>query len=457
MGSRIEFHPHPYQQRAVQWILEHDNCGLLLDMGLGKTVTTLTALQTLIYDHMTVGKVLVVAPLRVAMTVWQEEAEKWSHLQGLSFSKILGTREQRILAINRNVDIYIVNRENLAWLVDTCIKSKRPWKWDTVVLDELSSFKSSRSERFKALRRVRPKISRMIGLTGTPAPNGLMDLFSQIYLLDGGERLGRTLGGYRDRYFTPGKRNGNIVYEWKAKPEAEQAIYSKLSDLCISMTAADYLELPERREITIPVVIPERQKQIYDKLEKEMLIELEGETITAANAAVVTGKLLQMSNGALYDEQRGVHEIHTAKLDALQELIEEANGKPVLVYYGYKHDLSRIMERIPSARQLSTADDVKAWNAGQIPVLLAHPASAGHGLNLQSGGHIIIWYGLTWSLELYQQANARLYRQGQKEGVTIYHLVSCGTMDENVMRMLTVKDQRQGALIEALKERGKIT
>ena len=447
------FKPWPYQERACQWILDHHNCGLLLDMGLGKTVTTLTAISKL-YDDFAISHVLVVAPLRVALTVWAEEAQKWEHLKDLTFSKILGARQQRIDAIRRQADVYIINRENLNWLVEYFrTEPKLKWPFDCVVIDELSSFKSAQAARFKALRRVRPHIHRMIGLTGTPAPNGLLDLFAEVYILDGGERLGKTLTGYRDRYFLPGKRNGNIVYEWKLKPGADQAIYQRLEDLCISMTAADYLEMPDKLELVERVELERASRKVYDRMERDMLVALDEETITAASAAVVTNKLLQLANGAIYDESHQVHQVHDAKLDKLEDLIEAANGQPVLVYYAFQHDRDRILERINNCRCLETAKDVEAWNRGEIPVMLAHPASAGHGLNLQAGGHILVWFGLTWSLELYQQANARLYRQGQEQAVQIYHIVAAGTMDEQVMKMLDAKDQRQMTLIDALKDR----
>lgn len=418
-----------------------------------KTVITLSAIRELMFDRYEVEKVLVIAPLRVAATVWAEEAKKWDHLKDLRVVKVLGSQAERIAALRQEADIYVINRENVDWLVNQCQKDRR-WPFDMVVLDELSSFKSPTAARFKALRRVRPAIGRVVGLTGTPAPNGLLDLWSQIYLLDEGERLGKTVGGYRTRYFDPGRRNGNIVYDWRPKPGAEEAVYGLLSDICISMQARDYIELPDRLDQTVSIRLDDKARKAYETMEEQMLLPLRsGETITAASAAVVTGKLLQLANGAIYDEQHNYHEIHDGKLSALQDLIEAANGQPVLVYYAYKHDLERIRERIPQARQLVTANDVKAWNSGQIPVLLAHPDSAGHGLNLQQGGHILVWFGLTWSLEKYQQANARLHRQGQGKPVTVYHLVAEGTMDEQVLRILDRKDQRQNALIEAVKAR----
>ena len=449
----MEFKEHPYQTRAIEWILEHPAAGLFLEMGLGKTAITLSAIQELMFNRFDVERALVIAPLRVAATVWEEEAHKWDHLQGLRFSKVLGSQEERIRALQKPADIYVINRENVDWLVRFLQGRKEKWPFDLVVIDELSSFKSASSQRFKALRRARPAIRRIIGLTGTPAPNGLIDLWSQIYLLDRGERLGSTLGGYRQRYFTPGRRNAQIVFDWVPLPGAEEAIYSKLGDLCISMRAEDYLQMPDRLDIQQRVVLPPEARAAYDRLEQDMVLPLRDGVITAQTAAVVTGKLLQMTGGAVYDENRDAHRIHAAKLDALEDLIEAANGQPVLVYYGYQHELQRLMEKFPQARQLSTAEDVKAWNAGQVPLMLAHPDSAGHGLNLQAGGHILVWYTLTWSLEKYQQACARLHRQGQTRPVAVYHLVAEDTMDEQVMRILAKKEQRQEALIDAVRVR----
>ena len=439
--------PHAYQEHATKWILEHPRCGLFLDMGLGKTVITLSAVKQLI-DNLEVFKVLVVAPLRVASTVWAEEIDKWDHLHGLRAVKVLGSQKERMLALCQEADIYIINRENVDWLVNC--KGKR-WDFDMVVLDELSSFKSPSSARFKAMRRALPYIRRLVGLTGTPAPNGLIDLWSQVYLLDKGERLGRTLGSFRTAFFTPGKHNGNVVYEWRLRPDTEDVIYRRISDLCISMRSVDYLTMPECNLIRMPVSLPKTALSALAAMEHDLIVTLDGEAVTAQSAAVLTGKLLQMANGAVYDPEGGIHEIHDAKLDALADLVEQANGSPVLVYYSYKHDLQRILGRFPDARVLSTPQDVAEWNEGKIQLMLAHPDSAGHGLNLQKGGHIMVWFGLTWSLEKYQQANARLYRQGQTQPVTIYHLIAEGTMDERVMRILEGKEQRQDDLIEAVK------
>ena len=413
---------------------------------------TLSAVKQLI-DNLDVFKVLVVAPLRVASTVWAEEIEKWDHLHGLRAVKVLGSQKERMLALCQEADIYIINRENVDWLVN--YKGKQ-WDFDMVVLDELSSFKSPSSARFKAMRRALPYIRRVVGLTGTPAPNGLIDLWSQVYLLDKGERLGRTLGSFRTAFFTPGKHNGNVVYEWLLRPDTEEVIYDRISDLCISMRSVDYLTMPECNLIRMPISLPKTALSALAAMEHDLMVTLDGEAVTAQSAAVLTGKLLQMANGAVYDPEGGIHEIHDAKLDALADLVEQANGSPVLVYYSYKHDLQRILGRFPDARVLSTPQDVAEWNEEKIQLMLAHPDSAGHGLNLQKGGHIMVWFGLTWSLEKYQQANARLYRQGQTQPVTIYHLIAEGTMDERVMRILEGKEQRQDDLIEAVKAQLKL-
>ena len=420
-------------------------------MGLGKTVITLTAVKRLL-DDFAVTKVLVIAPLRVAATVWAEETEKWDHLDGIICSKVLGSERERLAALRKDADIYIINRENVQWLVNYQAKLK-DWPFDMLVIDELSSFKSPKAERFRSLRRVLPAVRRAVGLTGTPSPNGLIDLWSQIYLLDQGERLSKFIGHYRDEYFTPGNRNGQVVFNWNLKPGAADRIYRKIEDICMSMKAEDYLTLPDRLDITYPVSLSEKAQQAYEQLEKDLVLPMADEAITAQNAAVLTGKLLQLANGAIYMEDHSYVRLHDAKLGALEDLIEAANGEPVLVYYSFQHDADRIQERFPEARRLITPEDVKDWNAGKIPVLIAHPASAGHGLNLQQGGHIVIWFGLTWSLELYQQANARLYRQGQQQPVTVYHIITKNTVDEDVLKVLTGKAARQDALIEAVKAR----
>lgn len=444
----MKYKPHSYQEYAKEWIVEKEEAGLFLDMGLGKTVITLTGIQELLHDYFEVSKVLVIAPLRVAETTWEEEINKWDHIYYLTTSKILGTKKEREEALRRKADIYIVNRENVTWLVDTL---KNNWKFDMVVIDELSSFKSHKSQRFKSLRKVRPLVKRVVGLTGTPSPNGLIDLWPQLYLLDKGDRLGKTLSGYRDRYFLPDKRNQHIIFSYKLKPEAEERIYEKIEDICVSMKAKDYLNLPERINNIVPVVLKDKEK--YDQFERNLLLELEEGDIVANNAAALTNKLLQFANGAIYDEGGDVRLIHDDKLDALDDLMEAANGKPVLVFYSFIHDKDRIKERYKNARTLETAEDIRKWNEGEIEILLAHPASAGHGLNLQTGGHIIIWFGLTWSLELYMQANARLDRQGQKETVIIHHLVAKGTVDEDVMKALENKEIGQEALLKAVKAR----
>lgn len=448
----MKYKPYDYQEYATQWILDKEKVGLLLDMGMGKSVITLTAIDELMFDYFDVSKVLVIAPLRVAESTWDEETTKWDHLKHLKISKVLGTEKERINALYTKADIYIINRENVKWLVDKC---GRDWSFDMVVIDELSSFKSHRAQRFKALRKVRPFMKRVVGLTGTPAPNGLIDLWSQIYLLDGGERLGKTVTGYRERYFLPDKRNQNVIFTYKLKEGAEEAIYEKLSDICVSMKAEDYLNLPAKINNIIPIHLPKKAKEKYDQLERDLLLPLKDSDIIANTAGVLANKLLQMSNGAVYDENGDVQEIHNAKLKALEDLIEAANGKPVLIFYSYKHDLDRIKKHLKrdDLTFLDTSEDIKKWNEGKIPIMLAHPASAGHGLNLQAGGNIIIWFGLTWSLELYSQANARLYRQGQKQNVIIHHLVSKDTMDEDVMKALEGKEIGQEALLNAVKAR----
>jgi len=446
----MQFTPHQYQEYAIQKIIDTPATGLFLDMGLGKTVITLTALHELTNYYFDAHKILVIAPLRVAQDTWSRESEKWDHLQHLKISKILGSRAQREKAMKVEADIYVINRENVPWLVSM---TGSKWPFDTVVIDELSSFKSSKSKRFRALRRVRPFIQRIIGLTGTPSPNGLIDLWAQLYLLDQGARLGKTITGYRDRYFIPGKRDGHIVYEWKQKKEAEDRVYDKISDICVSMRAEDWLDLPKRIERTVHVPIAPETRKKYKQLEKDLLLPFEDSDVTADTAAVLSNKLLQLANGAIYDEHRDVKHVHDAKLDALEDLVEAANGKPILCFYNYKHDLSRIQERFPDARKLEGPDDISDWNKGEIPLMLTHPASAGHGLNLQDGGHHVVWFGMTWSLELYQQANARLDRQGQKERVVIHHLVAEETLDEDVKARLADKTAGQDALLEAVKAR----
>ncbi|MEN6391048.1 MAG: DEAD/DEAH box helicase [Syntrophomonas sp.] len=444
------YKPHQYQDYATNKILDQEAVGLFLDMGLGKSVITLTAIDQLMYNYFDVEKVLVIAPLRVAQKTWTDEIKKWDHLKHLRISKVLGNEKQRIAALQVKADIWIINRENVEWLADLYGKD---WPFDMVVIDELSSFKSSKAKRFRALRKVRPCIKRIVGLTGTPAPNGLIDLWPQVYLLDQGERLGKTVTGYRSRYFEPGKRNRTVIFSWDPKPGAEEAIYNKLEDLCVSMSAEDWLQMPERIGREVKVQIPEAARAKYDQLEKDLLLPFAGGDITADTMAILSNKLLQMANGAVYDENGSTREIHQAKLEALDDILEAANGQPVLVFYNYQHDRDRLLKHMPTARVLNTEDDIEKWNQGKIPVMLAHPASAGHGLNLQAGGNIIVWFGLTWSLELYQQANARLYRQGQDKSVIIHHLVAEGTIDEDVMSALVGKDVSQKALLEAVKAR----
>lgn len=446
------FKPHAYQEYAIERVLNQPATGLFLDMGLGKTAIALTAAAELLHDRFEVARVLVIAPLRVAEDTWTKEAGKWKHTHHLKISKVLGSERERIQALKRQADIYVINRENVEWLVS--IYGKR-WPFDMVVVDELSSFKSPKAKRFRALRKVRPLVKKMVGLTGTPSPNGLLDLWAQVYLLDQGERLGKTFTEYRNRYFEPDRRDPRrgIVYSWKPKLGAEKAIYKKLEDLCVSMRAEDWLELPERIDRVISVRLPATAREQYRRLERDLLLPFADGDVVVGSASVLSNKLLQLANGAVYDENGGVREIHAAKLDALEDVVDAANGKPVLVFYTYRHDLHRLRRKFPNARTLETARDVEDWNARRIPMLLAHPASSGHGLNLQAGGNIIVWFGLTWSLELYQQANARLHRQGQKESVIVHHLVAEGTIDEDVMRALESKRAGQDALLEAVKAR----
>lgn len=444
----MKYNPHNYQAFASEFILEHEVCCLMLDMGLGKTIITLSALWELVLDRFDVSRILVIAPKRVAEDTWPKEIAKWEHLQGLSFSLVLGSRKEREAALGRRAFIYIINRENVSWLVENY-----RWDFDLVVIDELSSFKSNKAERFKAMKRVRPKVTRIIGLTGTPAPNSLLDLWPQMYLLDMGQRLGRFIGGFRERFFVPDKRNREIIYSYKPREGAEDAIYSLVSDICISMKAVDYLDMPERIDNRIEVAMSPKEQKLYDDFRRDMVSTIGDEELDAVNAAALSNKLLQMANGAVYGDGKKVLPLHDRKLDALEDLVEAANGKPLLVAYWYKHDLQRIQARFKTARCIDTSKDIEDWNAGKIQLALIHPASAGHGLNLQDGGSTIVWFGLTWSLELYQQLNARLWRQGQKHTVVIHHIVTKGTHDEDVMRALENKDVRQSALIEAVRAR----
>ena len=447
----MKFIPYDYQQYAIDYIIRNKESGIFLDMGLGKTVITLTAIEELMYNSFEVKRVLVVAPLRVARDMWSGECDKWDHLKHIKMSLILGDERERIRAINRNADIYVINRENLAWLIDHYGKS---FPYDMVVLDELSSFKDPSSKRFRKMKSVRQFVKRIVGLTGTPAPNGLLDLWSQIYLLDRGKRLGKYISAYRNEYFLPDKRNGQVIYSYKPRPYAEREIYKKISDICVSMKAIDYIKMPDRVNNFIEVNMSKNEKALYDRLERDTLLPFTDGDIDAVNAAALATKLLQMANGAVYDENKSVKHIHYKKLEALEELYESANGKPVLIFYTYKHDRDRIKALLgKDARVLDTAQDIIDWSNGDIKAAVAHPASTGHGLNLQAGGSTIIWYGLTWSLELYQQANARLWRQGQKDTVVVHHIITKDTIDEQVIRVIQKKERGQSALMNAVKAR----
>ena len=439
---------HYYQSYCVEYIKQNHTAAVFLDCGLGKTSITLTAIEDLLFDSFEVHKILVIAPLRVASVTWGAEIEKWEHLHLLQYSVVVGTEAERLTALNAQADIYIINRENVQWLIE---KSGVPFEFDMLVVDELSSFKNYQSKRFKALMKVRPKIKRAVGLTGTPSSNGLMDLFAEFKLLDMGARLGRFIGQYRNAYFSPDKRNGQIVYSYKPLLNAEQQIYEKISDITISMKSTDHLKMPELISTQYEVELSEEEKKKYEELKKDLILQLPDGEITAANAASLTGKLLQMANGAIYSDDESILEIHQRKLDALEDIIESANGKPVLLAYWFRHDLERIKKRF-AVREIKTSRDIADWNNGSIPVAVIHPASAGHGLNLQSGGSTLVWFGITWSLELYQQTNARLWRQGQTaETVVITHIIAKGTIDERIVKALKMKDTSQSALIDAVK------
>jgi Superfamily II DNA/RNA helicases, SNF2 family len=427
--------------------MTHPISAVLLDMGLGKTSITLTALEALLFDYFEVHKVLIIAPLRVARNTWSAEIEKWEHLQDLKYSIAVGTEAERLSALKKQADIYIVNRENIQWLVE---KSGVPFDFDTLIVDELSSFKNWQSKRFRSLMKVRPKAKRIIGLTGTPSSNGLMDLWAEFRLLDMGERLGRFITHYRNNFFDPDKRNQQMVFSYKPKAGAEDAIYRLISDISISMKSEDYLKMPECIINEVVVSLSEKEQKDYNSLKQDLVISIKDEEIDAVNAAALSNKLCQMANGAVYGEDKQVFTIHDEKLDALEDLIESANGKPVLVAYWFNHDLERIKRRF-KVREIKTSKDIKDWNNGVIEVALIHPASAGHGLNLQEGGSTLIWFGLTWSLELYQQTNARLWRQGQNETVVIHHIIARGTIDEDIMRALKRKEKVQSDLIDAVK------
>ncbi len=448
---------HSYQKFCVDFIEEHPNCGVFLDMGLGKTIISLTAISHLLYDSFEVSRVLIIAPLRVARDTWIAELSKWEHLRGLKMERVIGTPKERVAALSRRAEMYIINRENVEWLVKHFAGRRMPF--DMLVIDELSSFKNSRAKRFLALKKILPQFSRVVGLTGTPAPNGLEDLWPQVFLLDRGVRLGRTMKSYLDMFFdTP---NSWLPYKHELKTGAEEEIYKRLGDICVSMRAADHLEMPERVDNIVEVTLSAREEKLYRQMERDMLLPYADGDVLALNAASLAGKLLQLANGAVYDEFHNVRVLHERKLDALEDLMEAANGKPLLVMYAFQHDLTRIQERFgkyttetpEGVRELKTSADIEDWNEGRIRVAVTQPASTGHGLNLQHGGCTIVWFGLNWSLELYEQANARLWRQGQKQTVVIHHLVTQGTMDEQVMKALHEKAADQNALLAAVKAR----
>lgn len=449
----MRYEPHEYQRYAAEYIKAHPAAAVFLACGLGKTSITLTAVNDLMFDSFEIHRALVVAPIRVASFSWPAEIEKWDHLEGLKYSVAVGTAAERLAALKKQADIYLINRENVQWLIT---ESGIPFDFDMVIIDELSSFKNHQTKRFKALMKVRPKVKRIVGLTGTPSSNGLMDLWAEFRLLDMGERLGRFIGQYRASYFRPDKQNGQVVFSYKPLPGAEKQIYSKISDITISMKSTDHLRMPELVDSRYTVYLSETEREKYEELKKDLVLQLPDGEITAANAASLSGKLSQMADGAVYTDAGETIAIHEKKLDALEDIIEAAYGRPVLVAYWFRHDLERITERlqklkIPYAR-LDTDGSIRKWNAGEIPVALIHPASAGHGLNLQGGGNTLVWFGLTWSLELYQQTVARLWRQGQEsETVVVQHIITKGTIDERIMKALSEKDTTQAALIDAVK------
>ena len=449
----MEFKPHDYQKYATEFIESHPIAAVILQMGLGKTVCTLTAIEHLIYDTFEVSKVLIVAPLRVAKVTWSDEIDKWDHLSHLTYSVAVGSEKERLSALKKKADLYMINRENLQWLIE---KSGLPFDYDMVVLDELSSFKSWQSKRFRAFMKVRPKVQRVVGLTGTPSSNGLMDLFAEFKCLDMGERLGRFITQYRNSFFIPDRMNGQVVYSYKLRPFAEEEIYRRIGDITISMKALDHLKMPELIENRYPVYMDDGEKQQYESMKKNLILPyLENEAITAANAAALSGKLCQMANGAVYSDEGSVAHIHDRKLDALEDIIEAAQG-PILLCYWFKHDLERITKKLDELKveyaRISSDGSIRMWNEGKFQVGLIHPASAGHGLNLQAGGNHIVWFGLTWSLELLEQTNARLWRQGQRaETVVVQYLVTAGTIDERILDAISKKEQDQNALIDAVK------
>lgn len=444
----MKYQPHDYQEYATRFIVEHPVAAVFLQMGLGKSVITLTAIRELALERFEVCRVLVIAPLRVARDTWPTEIQKWDHLHGLTYSVAVGTEAERITALKKNTLIHIINRENVQWLIE---QSGLPFHYDMVVIDELSSFKSHQAKRFRALMKVRPKVSRIVGLTGTPSSNGLLDLWAEFRLLDMGRRLGKFITHYREEFFLPDRRSAQQVFTWKPKPCAEAEIYRRISDITISMKSADFLQMPEYISNRVPVSLSPAERKTYDKLKQELVISLHGEEIDAVNAAALSGKLCQLANGGVYDAEHNSLFFHERKLDALEDIIEGANGQPVLVAYWFKHDLERIRERF-SVREICTSRDIADWNSGKIPVACIHPASAGHGLNLQAGGNTLVWFGLTWSLELYQQTNARLWRQGQKaDTVVVHHIVTTNTIDEQILAVLERKDTTQTALMNAVK------
>ena len=444
----MKYKPHNYQTYATNFILEHPEAAVFLDMGLGKSVITLTAIRELCLNRFEVGKVLVIAPLRVARDTWSTEIHKWDHLKGLTYSIVIGTVDERKSALKKKAHIYLINRENVSWLIE---ESGFSFDFDMVVIDELSSFKSYQAKRFRSLLKVRPKLKRIVGLTGTPSSNGLMDLWAEFRVLDLGKRLGRFITHYRNTYFQPDKRNGMVIYSYKPLPGAEGAIYEQISDMTISMKAVDHLNMPECVFNEVSVSLSKEERSKYDTLRDDLILSIGESEIDAANAASLSNKLSQMANGAVYGSDQSVIKIHDHKLDALEDLIESANGKPVLVAYWFKHDLERIKARF-KVREIKTSKDITDWNDGKIPVAVIHPASAGHGLNLQAGGSTLIWFGLTWSLELYQQTNARLWRQGQKSAtVVIHHIVTEDTIDELILKALHKKEKSQNALIDAVR------
>lgn len=450
----MRYNPHDYQKYAIEYIKEHPIAAVILAMGMGKTSITLTAIEELMYDSFEIRKVLIVAPLRVANTVWSDEIKQWDHLKHLRYSKILGTEKERLAAIDKDADIYLINRENLQWLIE---KSGTEFDYDMVVIDELSSFKNWSSKRFKAFMKIRPKVKRVVGLTGTPSSNGLMDLFAEFKMLDMGERLGRFITQYRTNYFRPDRMNGQIVYSYQLLPGAEERIYDKISDITISMKAMDHLNMPELINTRYPVYLNEKEEQLYKNMKNDLILPCIGEDeITAANAAALSNKLCQMANGAVYSDNQQVMHIHDRKLDALEDIIEAANGNPILVAYWFQHDIERIIKRLQELNvdyaRLTKEDSIRKWNKGEIAVGLIHPASVGYGLNLQSGGSTLVWFGLTWSLELYQQTVARLWRQGQTAStVVVQHIVTQGAIDERILKALVQKDIHQSALIDAVK------